>query len=371
MRIGHLTTIPASQRVLLGTEIDHLVHAGHDVVAIAGPADGDDALPDWPSPARPRVAVVPSLTRRADGWADVRALIELVGLLRRLRLDVLHAHMPKTGWIGRVAGRLAGVPVVVNTCHGLYARQARSIPAKVVALALEAVTARLSDAELFQNGDDYALMRRWEGRRKCRVIGNGIDLARWRPDGTGRDRVRAELAVADGELLVGGVGRLIEHKGVREFGAAAERLRERARFVWVGPEERVKSSRVVPTSSAVSFLGPRADMLDLYSALDVFVLPSYTEGLPRSAMEAAACGVPLVLTDVPGCRELGIDGVHARFVPPRDVDALTAAVAELIDSAEQRRELARRACARARATYDQRRIAAELEHLYGQLLERR
>src|SRR5690606_20217703 len=117
LRIAHLTTVDMSLALLLGTELSVGVQAGHKVFGISAPGRyvGDVA-------ARGATHVpVPSLTRAWDLRADVAAGRELWRVIRSLHLDVLHTHNPKTGVLGRILGRLGGVPVVVNTCHGLWA----------------------------------------------------------------------------------------------------------------------------------------------------------------------------------------------------------------------------------------------------------
>ncbi len=170
---------------------------------------------------------------------------------------------------------------------------------------LEALAIRFSDFELFQNGEDARTLRRFLKPGRWKVVGNGVDLQRFQPDPEGRRRVRAEFGVADDELLVGTIGRRVREKGLAEFAEAAHRLGDRATFVWVGPEDDTDAAAHVPHEEAVRFVGERTDMPAVYSALDVFVLASYREGFSRASMEAAACGVPMVLSDIRGCREIG------------------------------------------------------------------
>jgi glycosyltransferase involved in cell wall biosynthesis len=109
----------------------------------------------------------------------------------------------------------------------------------------------------------------------------------------------------------------------------------------------------------------------VYSALDVFALPSWREGFSRSAMEAAACGVAMVLSDVRGCREIGDDGVHLRLAPPGDADAWSAVLGELIADPAQRARLGAAARQRAAVSFDQRRVAAQSVAAYRDTAARR
>jgi glycosyltransferase involved in cell wall biosynthesis len=127
--------------------------------------------------------------------------------------------------------------------------------------------------------------------------------------------------------------------------------------VWVGPDDPDKPDAVGADEAGIEYLGERLDMPAIYGALDVFVLPSYREGFSRSGMEAAACGVASVLSDIRGCREVGANEREVLLVPPGDPAALTSAVERLLLDAPLRSRLARNARDRAQAEFDQRAIA--------------
>ena len=168
---------------------------------------------------------------------------------------------------------------------------------------------------------------------------------------------------------------MVAEKGIREFLATADRLTaahgDAVAFVWVGPDDPDKPDAWAAAGTGVRFLGERSDMPAVYSALDVFVLPSYREGFSRSAMEAAACRTAMVLSDIRGCREVGVDGTHLLLSPAGDADALTDRVGRLVDDADLRARLARAAEQRAHAEFDQRRIAARSLTTYADVARRR
>jgi lipopolysaccharide/colanic/teichoic acid biosynthesis glycosyltransferase/glycosyltransferase involved in cell wall biosynthesis len=367
LRVAHLTTVDMSLALLLSTELQADLEAGHEVFGISSPGPYVDEVE--------RLGVhhvaVPALTRAWDPRSDLRAIRQLWQVIRALDLDVLHTHNPKTGVIGRVLARLARVPVVVNTCHGLWAGPDDPLLKRVAVLGIEGVAAQFSHAELFQNAADRDALRWAVPRRKAEVVGNGVDLERFRFDTSGRARVRAEWGVSDEEVLVGGVGRLVDEKGVQEVSIAAQALEGRARFVWVGPADDAKPDRVTERLAGIALIGERRDMPAVYSALDVFVLPSYREGFSRSAMEAAACGRAMVLSDIRGCREIGEDLRHLLLVPAGDVPALVDALAELIGDAGLRARLGGAAASRARESFDQRAVAWRSLATYEEVLGRR
>jgi glycosyltransferase involved in cell wall biosynthesis len=170
--------------------------------------------------------------------------------------------------------------------------------------------------------------------------------------------VRAELGMADDELLVGTIGRRVREKGLAEFAEAANALAGKATFIWVGPDDDTDAAaHAPPFEDAVRFVGERTDMPAVYSALDVFVLASYREGFSRAAMEAAACGTAMVLTDIRGCREVGRHEEHLLLVPPKSREALADGIERLIDDPRLRALLGAAARRRALVEFDQRRVA--------------
>ncbi len=360
--VAHLTTVDMSLALLLACELRVDVEAGFDVVGISSPG---------PYVARVEslgVTHVPvrSFSRQWDLRQDLAAAVELYRVLRRVRPDVLHTHTPKAGVLGRVLGRLSGVPVVVDTCHGLWMREGDRPAKRAVVVGIEAVASAFAHFELYQNESDRRALRRFVGDRRARVVGNGVDLDRFRFDPAGREAVRAELGVRPDELLVGGVGRRVAEKGLHELGEAARALAGKARFVWVGPED---GESVAP--EGLEFLPGRSDMPSVYSALDVFVLPSYREGFSRSAMEAAACGRPMVLSDIRGCREVGDHDRHLLLMPAADAAALTAAIDRLLAEPELRDRLGRAAAGRAAEAFDQRKVAQASIDTYRLVAQRR
>ena len=137
---------------------------------------------------------------------------------------MLHTHNPKPGVYGRIVGRLARVPIVVNTVHGLYAQETDPLRRRLPVYALEAIAARCSDAELLQNSEDLALMERLHLTRRARLLGNGVDLTRFDPAAISADErrsIRASFGAHDDQVVIGCVGRLVAEKGYPELFEAA------------------------------------------------------------------------------------------------------------------------------------------------------
>ena len=363
-RLVHLTTTDVSLALLLGPQLRAFRSAGFDVVGVSAPGPYVEELRDAGIDHIP----LRNATRAPAPHRDLAALAELRSLFRRDRPDIVHTHNPKPGVYGRLAARAARVPGIVNTVHGLYAQPHDPWAKRAVVYGLERVAARCSHAELVQNPEDIdVLVRIGVPREKIQLLGNGIDLSRFDP-GAGPDgrraQLRRELGVGDHEVLVGAVGRMVREKGYEELFAAAARLRVEApdvRLVVIGPADPDKPDAVDQatldraTADGVRFLGLRRDVEDLYGALDVYVLASHREGFPRSAMEAAAMGLPIVATDIRGCRQVVDHGRTGLLVPVGRADALAEALTMLATDPATRAAMGAAGRAKAVQEFDQQR----------------
>jgi len=240
-----------------------------------------------------------------------------------------------------------------------------------------------SDVTFLVNEEDLETARREEilPPRKVRFLegGTGVDLDRFRLQGL-RAETRRSLGIEDSTPVVGIVARLTHEKGYREFLQAAARVRDQhpnTRFLSVGPSDATDQSEFkalasqLGISGAIDFLGMRLDMPALYEAMDIVVLPSYREGMPVTLMEAAAMERPVVATDIRGCRDVVSEGETGLLVPPQDSEALAAAIASLLSDPEQRHWMGLAGRCRAERLFDQRKVFAQVETVYRQLLRRK
>jgi glycosyltransferase involved in cell wall biosynthesis/ribosomal protein S18 acetylase RimI-like enzyme len=376
-RVAHVTTVDLSLRFLLLAQLRALRDAGFDVTTISAPGPW---VPDLEAEGLRHIPWLHA-TRSWNPREDALAFRELLAIFRRERFDVVHTHNPKPGVMGRIAARIAGVPCVIDTVHGLYATPDDGASRRLPVLAAEWIAARCSHLELYQSAEDLAWARRLGVTRPGRSIhlGNGIDLSRFTPGLAAEERVRklrSELGIGEDELVVGTVGRMVREKGYLELFEAARIVRSsrsNVRFLVVGDRDADKADAVTEEEVLAAggdfvFAGWREDVADLIALMDVFALPSWREGMPRSAIEAAASGLPLVLTDIRGCREVVRDGVEGLLVPVRDPRRLAEAILRLLDDPSVRRRMGEAARARAESTFDERRVAATVVEATTSLL---
>jgi glycosyltransferase involved in cell wall biosynthesis len=381
IRIAHIVNVESTVYIMLANQLRSIRRAGYDVSVIVSPGGEADAVRAL------GVAYFPvPIARELAPLADLVALWRLYRLLRRERFTIVHTHNPKPGLLGQLAARLAGTPVVVNTVHGYYLHDRMSPLWRRVYLATERLAARCSDAILSQNEEDIrtALRERICPPAKIAHLGNGIDLSRFEP---GRlapgevERARAAHGIPPGARVVGFVGRLAaRRKGFADFLRAGEIVAARepdVHFVVIGQTDRGKADAVEPEVVAASGIGPRCHLLGkrpnaelpaLYALMDVLVLPSLFEGIPRVVMEAAAMGVPAVVSDVKGNREAVEHGRNGLLVPYGDPAALAAAVGEILGDPARAARMGEEARRVASERFDERRVFDTILAAYARLL---
>lgn len=380
-RVLHLTTTPMSLWWLLAAQLHAFRAAGFEVMTASGPGEHRDALIE----AGFEHTIVPGLGRSVDPRSDIRAAKELIPAIARIRPDIVHTHNPKPGVLGRIAGRLANAPIIINTVHGLYAQPGDPLTRRAFVYAAERFAATFSDVELVQNSEDVAMLRRLGiAQDRIRLLGNGIDLERFRPTTESSyeaHKLRHQLRIPADVPVVGIVGRMVAEKGHHDFLRAVRQLRGSGcrEFVpvVVGPEDPAKSDAISPATigamraEGFRVLGARSDMETVLSLMDVFVLPSKREGFPRAAMEACAMGIPVVASDIRGCREVVVDGHNGSLVTLGNVSGFADAIGRLLDDDALRHRQGQAGVARAQAEFDQQRVITRTFEAYSEQLCRR
>ena len=381
MKIAHVTTVGISLYGLLLNQMRSLREEGCEVVGISSPSRFAAAL----ETAGVRHIAVP-ISRNITPLADLVSLWRLWRVMRRERFAIVHTHTPKAGLLGQLAARLAGVPLVVNTVHGFYLHSGMNPVARRIYLLLEKLAATCSDRILSQNAEDIeiAVHERVCRRDKINFLGNGIDLTLFDPDAVSTENVdafRAEFGLKAGAPVVGFVGRLAaKRKGFADFLAAAQEISARipdCRFLVVGESDRGKADAMEASAADIHgiadhcvFVGQRdrSELPLFYKLMDVLVLPSIFEGLPRVVMEASAMGVPAVVTDVKGNREAVVHGCNGLLVPLGDVPALAAAVLRVLTDRELATKMGVNGRAMALERFDEQTMFATVKNEYRRLL---
>jgi glycosyltransferase involved in cell wall biosynthesis len=310
------------------------------------------------------VSVIQIARRDRRDW---RRLVKLTRLMRRLRPDLVYSFNFSANAYARLAAILARVPVIVTGERGIYMTRGQAL--------LERLLARFTDRVICNAGAVRRDLVERVGLSPSRVVvvRNGVDVPR-EPDGSVRGNARRNLGLPPEGLVVGTVARLDSVKNLPLLVEAARRCLESidAWFCIIGggPEEgTIRSMTDQPTlRGRVVLAGSRQEARDLLAAFDLFVLTSDVEGLPNAVMEAMALGLPIVCTDVGGCRELIDDDVEGYLVPSRDAALMTDRILRLAADGDLRARLGAAARRRAMRDFASERMVGETEAILSELL---
>lgn len=381
MKIAHITTIDMSLHFLLLNQLHSIQQDGYNIAGISSPGSCVPIL----EAAGIRHISVP-MTRTFTPLSDLISLRRLYQVIRWEHFTIVHTHTPKPGLLGQLAARLAGVPVVVNTLHGFYFHDHMPSHWRRFYITLEKIAARCSDVILSQNREDIqtAIQEGICPPEKIKYLGNGIDLVEFDPARFSEAdilRHKQELGIPDASPVIGFVGRLsAKRKGFLDFLAAGQKIVEQlpqARFLIIGEADHGKPDAVEPAAAAnyglenaCLFLGhqPNQELPLLYRMMDVLVLPSLFEGVPRVVMEASAMQVPAVVTNVKGNREAVEHNRNGLLVPLGDVPILAQAIIELLTDHEKALRMGEEGRRLALERFDERLVFAKVKAEYTRLL---
>ncbi len=272
---------------------------------------------------------------RIAPWDDGVAFLLLLQLMRRIEPAIVHTHTAKAGALGRLAARLAGVPVVVHTFHGHVFHGYWGPTMTRLAIAIERLLARSATAivTVSETVRSELIAHRIAPAEKIHVLRLGLNLDVFLSCSARRGEFRAELGIGAKVPLVGAVGRLVPIKNQQLFLRAAGRLAAAGfsgRFVIVGGGELSgqlqKLARKLDIADRIVFTGWRRDLEKIYADLDVLVNTANNEGTPVALIEAMAARVPVVATGVGGVPDMIESERSGYLVPTGDLDALVEAI---------------------------------------------
>lgn len=368
---------PAIQAGLLTAMLDPARFETLLVAGAEGSREGNIlSLGRLPSTVRP--LLVPELGRRVAPLDDLLALWKLIAIARAYRPDIVHTHLAKAGFVGRIAGKFAGARALIHTYHGSVFQGYFGRRESAIYLGIERALARITTrivAITPQQREELATLLRTP-REKIVEISLGLDLAPFQhaPD---RFAARERLGISPAAPVVGLAGRLVPIKDVLTF------LRAMALLVKDVPdlvvviagdgEERAAlegAAAELGLGSRCQFLGWRADLPVIYAAIDVLASSSINEGTPVSVIEAMATGRPVVATTVGGVPYVVLDQRTGLLVGPRDPTALAAATRTILRDRHLASSFGEAGRKHALARFDAARLVEDIEGLYAGLVAR-
>lgn len=324
------------------------------------------------------LTILPNLVRQVSPINDLLALWKLTRLMRQRRFQIVHTHSSKAGILGRLAARLAGVPVIVHTVHGWSFHDYMSPFVRSTYITLERWMATFSDALIVVTNKDIEKgLRHNIGRaNQYRLIRSAVPLDEFDPSAGERSAARKEFGIPDDAIVVGTIGRFSEQKNPFDWARVAARVSRVQPGVWFllvgdGPlrsdlEELLRKEGI---ADKTVLAGLRRDVPRMISGIDIFLLTSLWEGLPRVIPQAMAMGIPVIANQVDGIAEAIQDEVTGYLCPPGDLDRMAERCVRLINQPDLRREMGLRGRSYATQEFDLQRMIEQIEALYFELAE--
>ncbi|MDY7033014.1 MAG: glycosyltransferase family 4 protein [Thermodesulfobacteriota bacterium] len=319
---------------------------------------------------------VPSLMRRINPVADLKALFHIYKILIKERPLIVHTHTSKAGILGRLAALLVGIPIVVHTPHGhvFYGYQGRI--QTIFFILIEKLMASITDKiiALTENEKKEHLHFNVAQQDKFTVVPSGVQLRNFFENGQGH-LLKEELGIPEEDSIVGTVGRLIEIKG-QTFMLDAARLvlntMPNTTFLFVGNGHLLDSLNeqafALGIKDKVKFTGWRSDISQYISAMDIFVFPSLNEGMGRVLVEAMAAEKPIVASNIGGIPNLVKDGINGILFPSRDSDAMAEAIIKLLQDRYLAEKMGQEGRKRVYPAFDANTMVRKINGLYEELL---
>lgn len=333
-KLFRVVTVPGSLISFCSGLMRELKDEGYIVKAISSPSTRLDSF----SKQEGIETIGIPMERHISLFKDIKSLWRMWNLLRKEKPLIIHSNSAKAGLISMVAARLARVPIRIHTFTGLVFPTSKGIKRRILMftdwLTCICATHIIPEGE----GVKSDLINNHLTKKELRVLGygniKGIDLEYFNPDLFCRKK-------DDKNFTFVLVGRIVGDKGINELVDAFIRLNHiypNTRLLLVGPQEpkldpiRSDTKAIIEAHPSIFARGPQKDVRPFYAEADALVFPSYREGFPNVVIEAGAMGLPSIVTDINGSREIIIDGKNGIIVPPKDTEALYNAMKYFVEN---------------------------------------
>ncbi|MFC1821836.1 glycosyltransferase family 4 protein [Thermodesulfobacteriota bacterium] len=324
------------------------------------------------------VRTINGLVQPLHPLKDLLALLRLIRLMKKQTYQIVHTHNSKAGFTGRLAARLAAVPVIVHTVHGFAFHDQEPPWRQALFRNLERIATRWCDQMIFisQPLIDWALTERIADQDQIVKIYSGLELEKFTPVKSDlKKKLRTKWHIGQNDPVVGIVSKLWEGKGHSQLIEAFREIKRdvgNAKLVIVGEgylqEKLLKQIDRLSLRDDVLFTGFQMDIREILGTFDVAVLPSFFEGMGRVLLEAMAMEKPVVASDVGGIPDLVKDGINGYLVPPGNVRELAGAIKKLLLDKRLARKMGQEGRRRIKEEFSAKTMVQSIDQLYRQLL---
>jgi glycosyltransferase involved in cell wall biosynthesis len=385
MAISSIPVLHIITRLIVGGAQENTLYTAmlldqktYTVEVLSGPQTGSEgSLIEEGRTKGVKITILPALVRQVNPWMDLKALWQMVGYLRKNRYGIVHTHSSKAGILGRIAARLAGIPVIIHTVHGWSFHDHMPKPTKFTYIWLERFCAKFTDALIVvTDRDEQKGLQAGIGKRdQYHKIRSAIPLQDFDPLRTDRQLIRKELGIPINSFVLGTVGRFSIQKNPIDWVNVAEKINQEipdCRFLMVGDGPllpQVKSMLFEKNLEAKFILpGIQRNIPQMMAAMDVFLLTSLWEGLPRVIPQAMSMRLPVVATSVDGSTEIIIDGLNGYLCSPGNVNCLADCCLKLNKDSDLSRAIGLKGRETALANFDLSQMIAQIDDLYNRFL---
>lgn len=378
IKIIRATTVPQSLNGFCHGILRELTER-YEVIGVSSPGEQLDEVAEREGV---RVIAVP-MERHISIWKDCKSLFQMWLVFRREKPTMVHSMTPKAGMICMMAARMAGVPVRVHTFTGLVWPTSTGLKRKILMLTDRITCACATHIIPEGEGVKSDLISGKITKKPLKVLGYGnvmgVDMNRFSRRPEVMDIVAQNNLKLQGTFSFLYIGRIVKDKGINELCEAFDKLSKTtaARLKLVGPYEdtldpiSVEAKKIIAENPAVEAVGSKQgdELLAYYAAADCFVMPSYREGFPNTVLEAGAMGLPSIVTDINGSREIIKDGVNGIIVKPQDVESLFYAMQLMVQSKADREAMASKARKMIADRFEQSFVRKCLYEYYDEILK--
>ena len=382
MKIIELCAIDATMKSLLGELNVEIKSQGHDLICVCSKGKNTKKLRDDGFNV-----INLNIDRTINPLFNIISLYNLYKLLKREKPDIVHVHTPVAAVLGRIAAKKAKVPIIIYTAHGFYFHKGMSRFKYNIILKIEKYLAKhYTDFIFTQSEEDRrtALENNFVDKSKILTIGNGADVwGEFDPTNIEKDKINKlykEFNLNKNDKIITFIGRLVKEKGVKDlleaFNNVSFNYEKKVKLIMVGDiaqnerdkdtKEKIEKYKANPN---IIFAGYREDINNILYITDIFCLPSYREGMPRTIIESMAMNCAVIATDIRGSREEVVDGKTGFLIPISSINILTDKIKELIEDDKLLQEMKIAGRRRAEKLFNEKEIVKEQIGIFNKLLD--